>query len=161
MNVRWYTRLLLIGLMTLLAVAPTFAAKPQFQTIEVNMPPTEIAQCAGFSVLVEEQGRMKISTHVDKNGNVVKEIVRYHIATTLTNSVTGQSVSGPNAGIDKVTFNADGSITVASSGRGVISVDGEDFSYFQGTLVFTITPNGDTTIVSRSGNFQDLCSVLD
>lgn len=160
MNVRQFARLLFVGLMTLLVVTPTFAAKPQFQTIEVNMPPTEIAQCVGFSVLIEEQGRVKISTHVDKNGNVVKEIIRYHIATTLTNSATGTSVSGPNAGIDKITFNADGSITFASSGRGVIQLPSGEFAVFQGRLVFAVTPDGDTTFVSQSGNFQDLCSLL-
>jgi len=161
MNVSRLARLLFVGIMTLLAVTPTFAAKPQFQTIEVNTPPTEVAQCAGFSVLIEEHGRLKISTHVDKNGNPVKEIVRYHIATTLTNSATGESVFGPNAGIDKVTFNADGSITVASSGRGAIQLPNGEVGVFQGRIVFSITPDGDPTIVSRSGKFQDLCSLLD
>jgi hypothetical protein len=104
MDVRPFARLLLVGLMTLLAITPTFAAKPEFQTIEIDQPLTVATECRDFTVLNEAQGRIKISTHFDKNGDPVKEIVRFNVVQTYTNSETGKSITLRSAGVDKVTL---------------------------------------------------------
>jgi hypothetical protein len=147
--------------MTLLAVTPTFAAKPEFQIIEINEGSVVATQCRDFTILVEAQGRIKVSTHFNKNGDPVKEINRYNIVQTYTNSESGESLTLRSAGPDRVTFNADGSITVVSTGRGeVFSSDGE-YVTFRGRLVTIISADGVETETFQAGKLQNLCEILD
>lgn len=161
MNVRQFARLLFVGLITLLAVTPTFAAKPETETIPINVPQYPVTECNGFTLLNEAQGSIKVSTYFNKNGDPVKEISRYSLVQTYTNSESGRSLTLRTAGPDRVIFNADGSITIVSTGRGeVFSSDGE-YLTFRGRLVTIISADGVETETFQAGKIQDVCSLLD
>jgi hypothetical protein len=69
-------------------------------------------------VEVRFQGTFDISTHVDQNGNLTMEIVRLHHASfTYTNPASGASLWIVDTGINKYTFEEDGSVTVAFIGN--------------------------------------------
>jgi hypothetical protein len=161
MNVPGFARLLVVAVMTLLAVTPTFAAKPDTETIPIDVPQYSITECNGFTLLTEVHGRIKVSTYFNKNGDPVKEIVRYSLVQTYTNSESGQSLTLRTAGPDRVTFNADGSITIVSTGRGeVFNSDGELVT-FRGRLVTHISADGTETEVFQAGKLQNVCALLD
>jgi hypothetical protein len=60
-----------------------------------------------------------------------------------------------------VTFNADGSITIVSTGRGeVFNLDGELVT-FRGRLVTHISADSTETEVFQAGKLQNVCALLD
>lgn len=154
-------RVLLAGLMSLLVITPVFAAKPETETIPIDIPQYAATECNGFTLLNEAQGRIKVSTHLNKNGDPVKEIIHYNLAQTYTNSESGQSLTLRSAGPDRVTFNADGSITVVSTGRGEIFTPDGELVTFRGRVVTNISADGVETVTFQAGKFQDVCSLLD
>ena len=169
MNVLWSRRLLLICstiLLTLTLVTPALAGKPDMITIPVD-DMFVIGECDGFSVIEHVQGRIKVSTHFDRNGNFVMEIARFSLRHTFSNSETGASIFSPDVGIDRTVINPDGSGTTAVIGivtRIVIPGEGVVFQNL-GRIVFDINTG---EVVFEAGQHDDfvnlfpvLCSALD
>ena len=169
MQASWSRRLLLSCstiLLTLTLVTPARAGKPDMITIPVDVT-FVTGECDGFSVIEHVQGRIKVSTHFDKNGNFVMEIARYSLRHTYSNSETGASIFSPDVGIDKTVINPDGSGTVAVIGivsRIVVPGEGLVFTHL-GKIVFDINTG---EVVFEAGQHDDfaellpaLCSALD
>ena len=169
MNASWSRRLLLICSTILLSLGlftPALAAKPEMFTILVD-DTFVIEGCDGFSVIEQVQGRIKVSTHFDKDGNFVMEIARFSLRHTYTNSETGTSLFSPDVGIDKTVINEDGSGTTAVIGivaRIVVPGEGPVFRHL-GRIVFDVNTG---EVVFEAGQHDDfagllpaLCSALD
>ena len=169
MNASSYRRLLLVCSTILLSLAlftPAFAAKPEFITIPVDDTFTA-GECDGFSVIERVQGKVKVSTHFDQNGNFVMEIARFSLRHTLSNSVTGASLSSPDVGIDMTVINQDGSGTIAVIGivsQIVVPGEGPVFRHL-GRIVFDINTGEVVFEAGQHDDFADLlpalCSALD
>ena len=169
MNASWSRRLLLVCstiLLSLTLYTPAYAGKPVFTNITVD--DTFVAgECDGFSVIEHVQGRVKVSTHFDKNGNFVMEIARFSLHHTYTNSETGASLFSPDVGIDKIVINEDGSGTVAVIGivaRIVVPGEGPVFRHL-GRIVFDINTGQAIFEAGQHDDFADLlpalCAALD
>lgn len=169
MNASSDRRLLLVCSTILLSLAlftPAFAAKPELITIPVD--DTFVAgECDGFLVIEHVQGKVKVSTHFDQNGNFVMEIARFSLRHTWSNSETGASLSSPDVGIDKVVINQDGSGTVAVIGivaRIVVPGEGSVFRHL-GKIVFDVNTGEVLFEAGQHDSFADflptLCSALD
>lgn len=169
MNALWYRRLLLVVLIILLTLTlytPALAAKPDFITFHVD-DTFVFGDCAGFTVIEHVEGKIKVSTHFDKDGNFVMEIVRFSLRHTYSNSETGASLTSPDVGIDKITVNQDGSGTVAVIGivaRIVVPGEGLVFAHL-GRIVFDLNTGEVLSVAGPHDDFADLlpvlCSALD
>lgn len=169
MNAKVYRHLFLFSitiLLTLALVTPAFADKPEFITIAVD-DTFPAAECDGFTVLEHVEGTIKVSTHFDKNGNVVMDIARFRLRHTLSNSETGASLFSPDAGIDKVTIKPDGSGTAATIGviaRIVVPGEGLVFANI-GRIVFDLNTGEVLSVAGPHDDFANLpailCSALD
>ena len=169
MNASWYRRLTLVPLTLLLSftlVTSVFAAKPDIFTIPVD-DTFMLGECDGFSVIEHVEGRVKISTHFDQDGNFTMEIIRFSLRHTYTNSVTGESLTSPDVGIDKVVVHEDGSgevNVIGIVGRIVVPGEGVVLAHL-GKIVFDLN-TGEVLFVG--GPHDDLgellpvlCSALD
>lgn len=169
MNGSWYRRLLSVPLTVLISltlVTSVFAATPDMVTITVD-DTFVLGACDGFEVIEHVEGTIKVSTHLDQDGNFAMEIVRFRLRHTYSNSVTGTSLSTPDVGIDKVTIDDEGSGTVAVIGivaRIVVPGEGLVFAHL-GRIVFDLN-TGEALFVA--GPHEDLgellpvlCSALD
>ena len=169
MNGSRYRRLLIIVLtvsLSLTLVTSTLAAKPEFITITVD-DTLPLGECDGFTVIEHVEGTIKLSTHLDKEGNVVMDIFRIHLRHTLTNSETGTSLRSQDVGIDKVVFHEDGSVTVAVIGivaHIVVPGEGPVFSQL-GKIVFDDATGQVLFVAGPHDDFADLlpalCAALD
>lgn len=164
MNASLSRRLLLVCSTILLALTlytPAFAGKPEFIIIPVD--DTVVAgECDGFSVIEHVQGRVKVSTHFDKNGNFVMEIARFSLRHTYSNSETGASLSSQDVGIDKVVIEQDGSGTVAVIGivaRIIIPGEGPVFRHL-GRIVFDVNTGEVLFEAGQHDDFADFLPVL-
>jgi hypothetical protein len=169
MNGSGYRRLSVIVLSVLLSLAlftSAFAAKPEFFTIPVD-DTLAFGECDGFTVIEHVQGKIKVSTHFDKDGSFSMEIVRFSLRHTYTNSETGASVRSQDVGIDKLTVNEDGSGTAAVIGivaRVVVAGEGLVFAHL-GRIVFDLVTGDVLFEAGRHDDFADvlpaLCAALD
>jgi len=75
---------------------------------------------AQADVIEQVQGKVKVSTHFDRDGTFVMEIARFSLRHTYTNSETGAALRSQDVGIDKIVVNEDGSGTVAVIGIAVV-----------------------------------------
>lgn len=153
-------------LLSLTLVTSVLAAQPELITIPVD-DTFVFGSCDGFDVIEHVEGRVKISTHFDKDGNVPMEIVRFSLRHTYTNSETGASLRSQDVGIDKIRFEQDGSITVAVIGivaHVVVPGEGPVFSHL-GKIVFDGSTGEVLFVAGPHDDFADLlpalCSALD
>lgn len=156
MNASWYRRLILVPLTLLLSltlVTAVFAAKPDIFTIPVD-DTFVLGECDGFSVIEHVEGTVKVSTHFDQDGNFQMEIVRFSLRHTYTNSVTGESLSSPDVGIDKVDPEAVNVIGIVA--RIVVPGEGRVFAHL-GKIMFDFE-TGEVLFVS--GPHDDLGELL-
>ncbi len=101
MSVPHFARLLVVGLLAMLAFIPSSIASANAPTREllVNTPYTDQGFCS-FDVQVDPLvSKEYITTFTDKNGNIIQQIVTGTLKLSLTNLATGQSLvinaSGP------------------------------------------------------------------
>jgi hypothetical protein len=138
------TMLVLAGL---LAAAPrALAAKPTIQDIPINSSSVDMTDC-GFPVEIDVTGRIRVIAFTDANGNERREIDSFHEQITFTNLNTGKSVTSPSVGPGIVYFNADGSVTLVSSGIFIRIVVPK-----QGAVIRQI---GHTVLLFPPGQFPD------
>jgi hypothetical protein len=146
----------MLGLAVLLAVgtaAPVLAVQPIIQVIQLNR--TVVAprptQTCGFTVMRHDEGTIRFITRYDENGNPIMEIDVYHLNQTLT--ANGHSLSGRTIGIDNITYNADGSITMLSAGPDLwtIAPNGGPVWGATGSIATEIDASGNEAVVRESG----------
>jgi hypothetical protein len=126
-------RLLVLTLAALLLGLPystaAAAGRVTVEKVEVDdtfVPPI-FEQACGFPVEIHVEGELRIITRTDAAGNVVSVITTYpQFKITHTNVETGEAIITPSPAMDKTTYNADGSFTVAINGLlGHLVVPGE------------------------------------
>jgi hypothetical protein len=114
-------RLFVVGLaaaMLALPIGGALAAKPQRFSFEVHdefLRP-DLAAICGFDILHRLDGTVKGKDQFDAAGNFTGAVVQIHLDGSFTNVENGKSVPFIIRATDHVTANADGSVTVATSG---------------------------------------------
>lgn len=167
------TRLLLaglIGIMALLMTGPSpsaYADPPTIIRIAVDQerPSPFLTQECGFPVTYHNEGTVRIITHYDGQGNVVREI---HLAQeNMTVSANGRSIRGRANGPGIITPNPDGSITLESMGNYMFTLPGYGVvEGGAGRSVYNIVfePEFQITLVSEVGtwgeNIPAMCAAL-
>ena len=148
-------------LLSLVLVTSVLAAKPDSFTIPVD-DMLVLGDCGGFELIEHIEGTVKVSIHFDQDGNFAMELARFGLHHTYTNSVTGESLRSPDAGIDKITVNEDGSGTVAVIGIvGRIVVPGEGLVFAHlGRIVFDLDTGEVLFEAGRHDDFGELFPLL-
>ena len=107
--------LIATGLLMPFVAASGSAAKPVVQRVDIVFdPPFFVMTCTGFDVFQSGGGFLVIHTFFDDQGNLVKDVTVFHLDDmTLTNSVSGKSLTGPSVGpnilkVDDGTLTANG-----------------------------------------------------
>jgi hypothetical protein len=159
--------LLAAVVMSLLAwTATAHAAKPTIEHLrfegQVDVIPAG-APCS-FPVTVTASGHLRIATYVDRDGNVTREVS--NPSQVLTVSANGNSFVTADRGVDRVTTNPDGTITIFGTG---IHLRVKGVYQDIGLWIITLDPQtGDIVSVEEHGSFtggflgQDafICSAL-
>jgi hypothetical protein len=164
MNGSGYRRLFVSSftvLLSLILVTSVFAAKPDSFTIPVDDLVT-VGDCGGFELMEHIEGTIRVSEHVDRDGNFVMSLSRFSLHHTYINSVTGDTLRTPDVGLDKVTVNEDGSGTVAVIGivgRIVIPGEGLVFAHL-GRIVFDLETDAVVFEAGRHDDFGELFALL-
>jgi len=123
----------------LLSVSSAGAVAPDNFTVEVDES-FSFDDC-GFTIEGRTTGFVKVHVFFDKAGNSVGVINNFALKVTYTNPETGETLTTPVVGPDIITFQDDGSETVASIGIiARIVVPGEGLVAAQiGKIVFFFT----------------------
>jgi hypothetical protein len=89
-------RLLLIAALAvpLVVVAPAAAVEPTTETVTLHRTFNPAVSCPGFAVIGEFDVTREITTFYDEDGTPVMRIIRGYYTGTLTNAVTGYSLTG-------------------------------------------------------------------
>ena len=122
-----------------LLVSSAGAVAPDNFTVEVDES-FSFDDC-GFTIEGRTTGFVKVHVFFDKAGNSVGVINNFALKVTYTNPETGETLTTPVVGPDIITFQDDGSETVASIGIiARIVVPGEGLVAAQiGKIVFFFT----------------------
>ena len=154
-----------------MAIAPVVAARPSSETIVIDDHFVDTGLCR-FPVTVDGSGHIRLTTFVDKDGNVVKEVQNY--ALHFSYSANGKTVNVVDAGVDLLKYAADGSFTVAITGNLQLATDAGSgvIAGSAGRTVLLLTPTGevdadgnpifDVTLLSEKGKRStgDICTAL-
>ena len=103
-----------LGTTALLVTAPTaMAGKPEMETFQIDE--VETIGCGGFRLEDHVFGTIKgrLTENADGSARDISSIRLRHV---VTNPQTGESLTSNDVGVDKVTFNSDGSATVRQIG---------------------------------------------
>jgi len=145
----------------MLAAAPVEAAKPFILKVPVDF--TDTFNDCGFTIVEHIEGFFTIHVFFDTNGNPRIEIDTFALKETFTNPANGISLSTPNVGPDIITFQQDGSVTVASIGLiGHIFVKGQGkIALSVGKIVNTFDADGNFTGTAfEAGKHDDLIPAI-
>ena len=69
-----------------------------------------------FPVVVSSTGNFREAVYFNQDGSVRREVSNPSLVTTYSNPLSGASFSSPDRGMDRVTFNPDGTVTVFGTG---------------------------------------------
>ena len=118
---------------TLTLAGPAFAAPPDIEPVHVDEtfigPAGELCD---FPVQFHETGHFRVATFFNPDGTVRAVSQNPSLVDTLTNPSNGKTLTASDRGLDKFTFNADGTISLLSTaihfkyqrpGQGVIFAD--------------------------------------
>ena len=159
--------LLLSTLLVVLAVASAASAnKPTREIIPGQADVVFTADQCGFEVLGHIEGGEIITTFTDKAGNPVKQIVVFPgNKATLTNAVTGKSITIPVTGSASIRLQSDGSVSYRATGHGLFApnpVTGEPgIWYLSGRGTYTVDEDGNlTSFPAATGKLVNLCARL-
>lgn len=159
--------LLLSTLLVVLAVASAAGAnKPTREIIPGQADVVFTADQCGFPVLGHIEGGEIITTFADKAGTAVKQITVFPgNKATLTNLVTGKSITIPVTGSASARLQSDGSVVYKGTGHGIFApnpVTGEPGIWYlsgRGTVAFDAAGNL-TSFPAATGKLVDLCARL-
>jgi hypothetical protein len=149
-----------------LAVAAGATANRPIREVIENPPDVVIAGQCEFPVLGHIEGREIDTTFTDRSGDPVKQIGVFPGNTvTLTNMVTGTSVTLSATGSFQLRAERDGGASAQVLGHGAWvdgnPVTGEPGIWYQsGAVRATFDAGGNLTSVSNTGGLVNLCSQL-
>ena len=115
MRVSQFARLLVVGLLTLLALAPSsaaFAASPTTETTSYDSSTTLTDWCA-FPITFTVAGSLITTSFYDQNGNLVRQLLRTP-NTSLTFSANGKTLTSKTPAPAIIDF-TDNTLTVMGS----------------------------------------------
>ena len=151
----------LVFAVAMLAAAPAEAAKPFILKVPVDF--TDTFNDCGFTIVEHIEGFFTIHVFFDTNGNPRMEIDTFALTESYTNPANGISVSTRDVGPDIITFQQDGSFTVATIGlvsHIVVKGQGETAARV-GKIVATFDADGNLTgIAFEAGKHDDLLPAI-
>ena len=108
----------LLGALVLALAGPAAADKPLIEHIRFDNETERIpaGDLCAFEVVATMNGRLRVATFVNQDGSLRRDVENPSFVTTYTNPRTGNSVTSPDRGLDKITFNEDGTITIHGTG---------------------------------------------
>ena len=134
------------------STSAVWAGQPSSETFNIEDHFVDAGLCGDFDVTIDITGRVRVSTHFDRDGDPVMEI--NNIALHWSYSANGKTVNVVDTGVDFVSFLDDGSVTVAvtgmvqlvtAAGQGVVGGS-------TGRFFFRISAGGEFTVISEHGN---------
>ena len=144
-----------------LAAAPAEAAQPEILKMPADF--TDTFDTCGFTVEHHVEGHLTIHIFFDKNGNPRFQVNTFAFTESFTNPVNGMSITTRNVGPDKITFNEDGTVTVATIGllsHVIVKGQGETAALV-GKIVFTFDAEGNLIGTSfEAGKHEDLLPAI-
>jgi hypothetical protein len=155
--------LLSLGAVTFLFVPAAAALEPTQQRFEVTRHIDPFVTCSGFNVIGDFSVERHDVTFFDSSGTPIKMVIHAHFVGTLTNSVTGKSLSDDGSRI--ITFdllnttvtNTGLNLKVVVPGQGIIVIDvGRIVRDAAGNITFEAGPH-DFVNTALQG---PLCSAL-
>jgi len=151
----------LVFAVAMLAAAPAEAAQPFIMKIPLDVIDT-FSDC-GFQVVHHTEGFFTVHVFFDTNGNPRMEIDTFALTESYTNPANGISVSTRDVGPDIITFQQDGSFTVATIGlvsHIVVKGQGETAARV-GKIVATFDADGNFIgIAFEAGKHDDLLPAI-
>jgi hypothetical protein len=155
-----------IFLCALAAVSSAAADQPSplREPIAEGDPPPITGQCA-FTVLAHSEGTSYDTTFLDRFGNPTRLFATFPgNVGTVTNALTGKSLSLPVDGTFQLRASAGGSIEITITGHGFSfphPITGEPgIWYLSGRLHETVDAEGNVTSMSSSGTLVNVCPQL-
>jgi hypothetical protein len=108
----------LLGMLVLGLAGPAAAVPPEIHHFKwVNETETIPAGAlCEFPVVVSSTGNFRVAVYFNQDGTVRREVSNPSLVTTYSNPLSGTSFSSPDRGMDRVTFNPDGTVTVFGTG---------------------------------------------
>jgi len=94
MNTRkLFITLLIAAIIAIVAVSPALALQPEIVNLNLHRHYEDFAVCDGYNVIGDFDVTRRDVTYFDNNGNPVRVDLFIHYEGTLTNSLTGKSLS--------------------------------------------------------------------
>jgi hypothetical protein len=111
-----------------------------------------------FDVRIRVIGRYQYAPRHDRDGNLIGEAFMPNLKITVTNVDTGRSFTDRDVGLDKATFNEDGTIDVLSTGLHFKVRTDDNKTVFRriGLQIIHFDADGKETIEIVGGNFQPI-----
>jgi hypothetical protein len=108
----------LLGMLVLGLAGPAAAVPPEIQHFKwVNETETIPAGAlCEFPVVVSSTGTFREAVYFNQDGSERRLVSNPSLVTTFSNPLSGTSFSSPDRGMDRVTFNPDGTMTVFGTG---------------------------------------------
>jgi hypothetical protein len=108
----------LLGMLVLGLAGPATAVPPEIHHFKwVNETETIPAgELCEFPVVVSSTGTFREAVYFNQDGSERRLVSNPSLVTTFSNPLTGTSFSSPDRGMDRVTFNPDGTVTVFGTG---------------------------------------------
>jgi hypothetical protein len=144
----------LLGAVVFGLAGPAAAVSPEIHHFKwVNetevIPAGELCE---FPVVVSSTGSFREAIYFNEDGSLRRVMSNPSLVTTYSNPLTGRSLTSPDRGLDKVTFNSDGTITVHGTGIH-LRVKGEFYAI--GLWILTIDgATGELLSAEYHGNFD-------
>jgi hypothetical protein len=144
----------LLGAVVFGLAGPAAAVPPEIHHFKwVNetevIPAGELCE---FPVVVSSTGKFREAIYFNQDGSVRRVMSNPSLVTTYFNPRTGRSLTSPDRGLDKITFNPDGTFTIHGTGIH-LRVKGEFYAI--GLWVLTIDEaTGELLSAEYHGNFD-------
>lgn len=108
----------LLGMLVLGLAGPATAVPPEIHHFKwVNETETIPAgELCEFPVVVSSTGAFREAVYFNQDGSERRLVSNPSLVTTYSNPLSGTSFSSPDRGMDRVTFNPDGTVTVFGTG---------------------------------------------
>jgi hypothetical protein len=114
---------LTLGALVALSATPALGGTPSREVISLDDPAAEAFWSAELTaacdapIVADFEGTVTVHVFTDRNGDFKREIDKYWIRDTFTNTDTGASILLKDVGPDIIFFGKDGALYVAVTGR--------------------------------------------
>ena len=114
---------LTVGALFALVTTPALAAKPSREVISLDDPlaeafwSAELSAACGAPIVADFEGTVTSHSFSDRNGDFKRQIDKYWIRDTFTNTETGAAILLKDVGPDLFFIGTDGALYLAITGR--------------------------------------------